>query len=258
MWAIVPAAGLGRRFKRGTRNAERGSDSSPPKQLADIGDRAMLAAVLDALDVSGVVGVIVVVNPLIRETIRTQRPETTRRIYVVNDRPDSEMIESIQLGLQNIPRDPLSPSPSLPLSPSGCLICPGDHPCITPAAINECIEGFVQDPSRIVIASHAGRRGHPIVLPGDIVFDVLSWPPSRGLNEVRTLHADRVKIVEVDEPGILIDVDTPEDLQRARDFLDETGRASAGFSCGLESRLKPGSRVKDKRRFPPAKAGGKD
>lgn len=203
VWAVVPAAGRGTRMRTSASAA-----NAPCKQLESVGGEPMLVKVLNAIEASRLAGCCIVVNPEIVTSLEVLRPANPRRIYAVNDRPDSEMIESIQLGLGAV-------RPGM----DGYLICPGDHPCITTAVIDICLDAFEQNPSRIVIASHRGRRGHPLILPADLAFDVQSWPPSRGLNEIRTLHADRVRIVEVPDAGILIDVDTPSDLETARERL---------------------------------------
>jgi molybdenum cofactor cytidylyltransferase len=199
--AVVLAAGQGRRF--------RPDGGGAPKQLALVAGRPMLVAVLDVLDQSRVRDVIVVVNPRVRDELARLCPPGPRRHFVVNDRPDSEMIESVQMGL----RAARERSPGV----AGCLVCPGDHPCLTRQDVDRCIAAFESAADRIVVATHAGRRGHPIVIPADLCGLVEAWPATRRLNELRELYADRVLPVEADA-GALIDVDTPEDLAEAEAF----------------------------------------
>ncbi len=196
------------------------ADAQPRKQLLDLAGRPMLVRILDAIDASRAAACVAVVNAHIASRIETLRPGRARLHYAVNPRPESEMIESIQIGLQAA-RTLAQASDRPPSSPAldGFLVCPADHPCITPQIIDRCIDAFDQNPSRIVIAAHRGRRGHPIILPADLAFDVLSWPAARGLNELRRLHPERVSLVDIGDEGVLIDVDTPADLQRARDRI---------------------------------------
>jgi molybdenum cofactor cytidylyltransferase len=70
----------------------------------------------------------------------------------------------------------------------------------------------------LIIAAYAGRRGHPIVLPEDLAAEVASWPASHRLSELREREPRRVLLVETGEPGVLVDVDTPADLERARNI----------------------------------------
>lgn len=208
VWAIVPAAGLGRRFREG--------DVGAVKQLADVGGRTLLAAVLDALDGSRVAGVVVVVSDAVRAAIERERPAGGRRVYVTNPRPDGEMIESIQIGLAAAMQQRADAGRE---GETGFMICPGDHPCLSPAAVDMCLQAFLDTPDLLVIATHQGRRGHPLILPEALAAQVARWPASRRLNELRTLYPDRVKLVETPEPGVLVDVDTVADFEEARDLI---------------------------------------
>jgi molybdenum cofactor cytidylyltransferase len=213
VWAIIAAAGMGRRFQ-----------GNSPKQLTRIRGRSMLAAVLDVLETSRVQGVVAVVNPNIIGAIRGERPENPRRAYVVNDRPEGQMIESVQMGLRKA-RELASATLPLPRSPApaGCgfLITPGDHPSITTDAVDACLAAFASDPHAMVIATCSGRRGHPILLPADIAAEVLTWPTTEPLNRLRERYPDRLQYVDTGEPGVLVDIDTREDLERARLREDE-------------------------------------
>lgn len=224
IWAVVPAAGLGRRFRESAAGTEHNAGF---KQLARIGGRSMLAIVLDELEASRVAGVAAVVNAAIAGEISAERPITASRVYVVNPRPESEMIESIQLGLHAIRRyfleivldDPGEGMEAVDLDRpgTGYLICPGDHPRVTRAAVDACIDSFTADTSALVVACHHGRRGHPLVVPGDLARQVAGWPATQGLNTLAREYPDRVREVEIGDPGVLVDVDTVGDLAQIRD-----------------------------------------
>ncbi len=231
VWAVVPAAGAGRRFKAAG-GPERGSGHS--KLLEPIHGRSILATVIDALEASRVAGLVVVVNPGIAETIRAERPPTLARAYVVNDRDRSEMITSVQLGLIGVARHFLRQQVdgilknqdqvgllhverdrvSLLTPDTGYLICPGDHPGITSAAVDRCVAAFAPACSQIIIATCRGRRGHPIILPADLAQRVVSWSEEERLDRLRIRFPDRVREVETGEPGVLVDVNTPGDLEQ--------------------------------------------
>lgn len=69
---------------------------------------------------------------------------------------------------------------------------------------------------RIVAPHHAGRRGHPVV------FGRAFWPAlsqvqgDQGARDILKAYARALHLIEVDDPGIHADVDTPTDL--APDF----------------------------------------
>ena len=91
----------------------------------------------------------------------------------------------------------------------GWLIALGDMPYIraeTIARLAECLPGEEQ----IVVPTYRGRRGHPVFFGGRYREQLRSL---RGDTGGRGIAQDNpVRLVEVDDPGILLDVDTPEDL----------------------------------------------
>ena len=57
-----------------------------------------------------------------------------------------------------------------------------------------------------------GRRGHPIVLPDDLKLAILSAAPTATLKDVLMAHADRFVNLDLDDRGVVRDVDVREDL----------------------------------------------
>jgi len=131
-----------------------------------------------------------------------------RGVFVVlNDDETSEMIDSIRLGLAAWSQR------ADVHERSGFLVCPGDHPGISTADFNACISAFRANPTRIVVATRGGRRGHPLVFPAALAVFVQSAACAGGLNAVVRERADRVTPVELTSPGVTRDVDTAEDYR---------------------------------------------
>ena len=195
VWAIVPAAGVGRRI-------------GGPKALLRLGEATFVEHVVAGITAGGVERAVVVVNPQIADAVRPLVGASAE--IVVNDRPNSEMIESIQVGLAHVAATE-KPNPY-----DGCLITPVDKPRICGESIQRCVDAFRAAPDRIVIASRDGRRGHPIVFPWRLADFVRSLPPTMGLNQLPRQHADRVMEVPCEEEGVVADIDTPEALRAMR------------------------------------------
>ena len=188
IWGIIPAAGLSRRMGR-------------PKQSLSYQGSTIAATVartlLDA-DLSGVIAV--TRTELIGEL---QLPDDPRLHLAVNDDPNSEMIDSIRIGLATLNR-------FQPGSHDGVLVVPGDMPTLSSQSCRICIAEYTADPGRIVIATHAGQRGHPIIFPFAMraTIDRLDG----GLNMLPRTFPKQVRLVDVDDPGAALDIDTAEDL----------------------------------------------
>lgn len=69
---------------------------------------------------------------------------------------------------------------------------------------------------RILIPRYRGRGGHPILLTGGLVREAaMVREEERGLKGLVARHSGRVVYVDVDDPGVALDIDSPEDLLRA-------------------------------------------
>ncbi len=217
VFAIVPAAGRGRRM---------GAD----KLLLDVAGRPLLLAVLEPLAAAEIADLIVVTRRSLADQLglpsSLHAPAGGRcsPSLAYNDNRASEMIDSIRIGLNTLtargPRSSTSragprSSASRHLSPDdGVLVCPADQPGITTADFNAAIAAFCADPTRIVVATHHGRRGHPLIFPAALVDFVQSAACDGGLRALREQYSDRVASVECVSPAVVRDIDTPDDYAR--------------------------------------------
>lgn len=195
--AIVPAAGQSRRMGR-------------TKQLLDVAGRPMLIGLLDTLRAAGVDRMIVVTTRSIASALRLD--DSMQFTLVFNDSPDTQMIDSVRLGLNAAPpRDDVHGRAD---SPDGFLVCPADHPKLSAADVRACIDEFTRHPHDIIIAARGGRRGHPIIFPVALAAVVRSPACDRGLNGLPAELPERVRLVDCSSEGVTRDVDTPDDLQQ--------------------------------------------
>lgn len=197
--AVVPAAGESRRMGR-------------PKLTLSLGDgTTVLGRVLDALTGAGIEPIVVVGPP------RTSRswPEFSRIVeassvhgLVCPETQTADMRESFERGLSSLDLEEADQP--------GVLLTPGDSIGLTRELVSCVVSEFLEHPSCLVIPVYSGRRGHPVVFPRDILKELSALPSGVGLNALRERHRDRVRLVEVEDPGTLDDLDTPEDLERWR------------------------------------------
>jgi len=93
------------------------------------------------------------------------------------------------------------------------IVCLADMPLVRPSTLAALAAAWRAD-ARVhaVVPMHAGKRGNPVLL-GRARFDhVLSLSGDKGARAL--LHGDGVRELAVDDPGVLIDHDTPESLAR--------------------------------------------
>ena len=187
---IVLAAGASSRMGR-------------PKALLQIGDRTFVRAVLDALRDGGLTEVVVVVRPgqaaIDDEILRAGFGRS-----VENENPGRGQLSSLLTGLDSID------TPAV----SAVLVTLVDIPLIAPATVRALVDRTAASRAPILRAVHRGRHGHPVVFTRAVFEALRRADPGQGAKAV--LRANDVEDVEVDDPGVSRDVDTPEDYERMR------------------------------------------
>ena len=185
--AIVLAAGKSERMGR-------------PKALLPIHGRTFLENILDVISRTSIEDTIVVLGHH-REEIERSLPLLSA---VFNPDYEQGMITSFQAGIRKLSRDT-----------SGAFLFLVDHPLVEPAAIAAMIANLAAN--RIVLPTFEGQRGHPVLFSSEILEEILALPPSEGANIVVRKSPDRIIEVSVNVPGILVDVDTPEQFEKLRE-----------------------------------------
>lgn len=123
---------------------------------------------------------------------------------VVNDLPESQQIDSLRLGLAHLPEDC-----------AGVVVLPVDIPKVRPETVQKLIVAFHSGDAPVVVPSHDGRNGHPVLFRREMFGELLADPLPRGAESIVEAHEDRAEI-DVDDPNIHFDVDEPADYDRLR------------------------------------------
>jgi molybdenum cofactor cytidylyltransferase len=193
LFAVVPAAGQSRRMGR-------------PKLLLPLGSGTVIGRMLALLQ-----------RPDIHATIVVVRPDDEPLHAAVVARgaiplqpavAPAEMRHSVEYALQYLQRE-LQARPD-----DGWLLAPADHPWLEAAVLNQLIAAWHDSHDRILIPVYGKKRGHPAVLPFRLAAEVFDLPADAGLNQLLKSHAGEIRQIEVNSPGVISDLDTPEDYQR--------------------------------------------
>lgn len=95
---------------------------------------------------------------------------------------------------------------------AGWLVLPGDMPLVRPASM--VAVGDALGDHAIAYAQHRGRRGHPVGFSSELYSELVDLTGDEGAR--RLLARYPAFGVELDDPGVLLDVDTEDDLAAAR------------------------------------------
>jgi molybdenum cofactor cytidylyltransferase len=185
IWAVILAAGESRRM--GTQ-----------KLLLPFGETTVVEAVVRTALASKVDRALAVLGAD-REAVRLKL-EPFGVDLTVNKDYEKGMLTSIQAGFRALPADA-----------EAAVIMLGDQPFLGARVIDEVIGGYEESRKGIVIPAYKDRRGHPVLIDMKYRDEVLALDPSDGLRQLMRAHPDDIREVEVDDPNILRDLDTPED-----------------------------------------------
>jgi molybdenum cofactor cytidylyltransferase len=94
----------------------------------------------------------------------------------------------------------------------GWLILPGDMPMVRTSTLLEVAAALTEHP--VVYAQHRGRRGHPVGFGAELFSELSALSGDDGAR--RLLARYPAFGVELDDPGVLVDVDTQADLDVVR------------------------------------------
>jgi molybdenum cofactor cytidylyltransferase len=89
----------------------------------------------------------------------------------------------------------------------------GDQPHLKQATLIKLVEFTASNHDKICQPMHAGRHRHPVVLPKPVFLELSS---STATNLKEFLLGREVAGFESDDPGLDLDIDRPEDYEKAK------------------------------------------
>jgi len=95
---------------------------------------------------------------------------------------------------------------------SGWLILPADMPMVQTSTLHTVASEL--DGHAVAYAQYRGRRGHPVGFAAELYSELVMLTGDEGARRLVARYP--AQAVEVDDPGVLLDVDTEADLARVR------------------------------------------
>jgi molybdenum cofactor cytidylyltransferase len=129
--------------------------------------------------------------------------------------PDYEngLSSSLKIGLAAIKEDC-----------AGAFILLGDMPFVPADTIDRMIEAINTAPACVALVPVVeGEWAHPVVIKSELFAEIMSLSGDKGARAILKAHQDRVLLWPVNDRSLLIDLDTPDALQLARQTSDFSG-----------------------------------
>lgn len=175
-----------------------------PKLLLPLGNGTVVGRLVDSLRNGGVRRIVLVTAPgggELREWARDRELE-----IATNPNPERGMLSTILKGIEHLEATTMSSSGPL-------LISPADVPGISAQSIRRLLAAYPAA-QNLIVPTYRGKRGHPLLLAPELMSELHDLDPEVGLKQIRDHH--EVLEIAVADPGILSDIDTPEDYERFR------------------------------------------
>ncbi len=120
--------------------------------------------------------------------------------FVENQRWQSGQTSSMQCGLRAVPPDA-----------EGVLFTLVDHPAVKRETIGALVApgGPRNQPALLRVPRCQGRHGHPIWFSRQLIAEFLALAESGAARDVVHAHAGATEFVDVDDAGVLADIDDP-------------------------------------------------
>lgn len=175
------------------------------KPSFDLGGKTLLIRSIESM--SAVCDRIIIVGGCHFPELETLLADLPDIILVRNTDYKKGMFSSVQAGVRKVKGDAF-------------FLLPGDQPMVKP----QTFRAMAAAEAEIVVPRFRGKKGHPVFFRAGCIPEILALPDTEILRNYIHAKAD-VRILDVEDPGINLDADTPGDLQKMRNcFFDQSGK----------------------------------
>lgn len=178
-----------------------------------------LQHIAESMHQAGIEDLLVVGRPDDEALIRSVESLPGRTRFVPNASHERGQLTSIVAAVNAVDRPGVR----------GLLVMPVDMPLVRVETMASLLDAFAASAGSIVRPAHRGRHGHPVIFDRSS-FDALRHAdPDVGAKSVLRTHAARVLNIDVEDEGVLIDVDSVEQ------YVQTFGAPPQSFEAGVRS-----------------------
>ncbi len=120
---------------------------------------------------------------------------------VVNDKPEAGVSRSIRLGMEAFCE-----------MPDALVFMVADQPCLKRESVEALLRFAKDNPGCIARLAHKGKAGNPVLFPREFFPALLKLDGDTGGGAVIRANQERLRVLQVDDPLELMDVDSRQAL----------------------------------------------
>ena len=195
--ALVLAAGLSRRM-------------GAFKPLLPLRGRTLIENSVDSALSGGADTLVVVTGYRAGEVEQTLSRSFGNRVRFVRNEAyaETDMLRSVQTGLSALPKC------------DAFFLLPGDMPVISKETFLRLLQARALSPAPVLFPTLNGYRKHPPLIDARLIPTIRGFSGEGGLRELWKNMAGVIRTVPVDDAGIWIDIDTPDDYRQCLEKYD--------------------------------------
>jgi molybdenum cofactor cytidylyltransferase len=194
--ALILASGLSERMGR-------------PKALLPTGPGGptFVCKIAETMRAGGIEDVLVIGRPD-NDALRAEVERLGTNVrFVANVHADEGQLSSLIAGL-NVVDHP---------GTRAIVVTPVDVPMVSPDSVAALLAAFARTGAPIIRPTHRGRHGHPVLFSHAMFAELRRADPAQGAKAVVRRRAAEIVEIEVPDPAVIADVDSPEDYARLFD-----------------------------------------
>lgn len=189
---MVLAAGMSRRMK---------SSAAEPKQLLRLSGKTLVQHALDNVQRSRVDEIVLVLGFAADAVLKQIAADGVR--VILNSEYAQGMGTSLRTGLS-----------VLSTSVKAAFVLLADQPFVRPETLDRMIASHLESAAEITIPLFKGFRGNPLLLDCAVFPELMGLSGDVGCRAIFGSHTQGIHKIEVDDPGILLDIDSVVDFQK--------------------------------------------
>ena len=94
------------------------------------------------------------------------------------------------------------------------MLLPVDMPFIASKTINLLIETFLTEAPPLLVPTTKGKNGHPPLFSASLLQEFRDLKTEEPLSNIQHRHANETRKLEVEDPGMLLAFNTPEEFNQ--------------------------------------------
>ena len=195
MAGLIPAAGFSSRM-------------GACKPLLRLGRKTIIERVIDLFRTQDITDILVVLGhgaPWLTDLV-----ESSGARWIVNEDYREDMFSSVKIGVRHLCPDCRA-----------FFLLPVDFPLVRSKTLVVLADAFLSSGMGICRPCYRNRKGHPPLISSALIKDMLDYEGREGMRSFLSGYEGSTIDVDCDDPGILLNLNHPEDYKIACDMLKE-------------------------------------